>query len=602
MASKARYTAEVRYSAQTGALVGEVRRAAREQIAAIRGVEDAVKTQTTGWRGLGNELVRLQAGIQVARQAYTALRGVIVDTVGSALEERRGIVALDRALRAHGYTYAQLHDQIETVVASQQHLTRYGDTETRATLAAVAQATRGLALDYGTLERATLLIQDAQEATGRSSQELAEAVGRAIGGQGRGLATILPQYRDLLNHIGQLHDRGERVTRVMDLLTEAYGGQAQQIDDVDRGIAEATNTWGDFKEAIGDTVIEALRTSGALDEITGGIQDMIAWVTQHGDVVRGWLSDLGTLAQAAVTTMQAAVLLLDRLRVGHALPAELPLPNAGPSAADLNAFVNQFYPGTVATPNPTAPVGPAMVLSDEALGGGSGRGRGTQRRGRSPFGGFEAAEQALADLREQALGRFSDWLDARRELYQQALQATREFYDAEAEAANSQAAKLRQYREQELASQRDNTSTQRDQRAQGLAAFQSYAGSAASIYHTIAGNARAYAGVMAGIAAVEAIWRAVIGDFAGAAGATAAAIGYAAQARSGGFGSSRGGSGGTRIGIEPAAPTSLLGRPDNGGRTVNIQLVFQGPTLAADEHRLRRWVRDAVDEADRRGE
>lgn len=569
---KTRYNAEVRYSAQMGALVAEVRRAGAAQTQAIQGVTRAIETQTTGWRGLGNDLVRIRAAYSLVVGAIGGVARAGFQLAEAQARERTESTQLARALSLQGVELQGHQADIERLTESYNSLIREADSAVRVTMAQLAQRLQGMGLSYQQLATMSRRALDVMVVYGRDAASAAEVVASAATGNVRSLRSLLPEAARELRALGE---EGATTEAVMARLDEALRGANTAISEDEQRIIRAGNAWDNFKDRLG----------GFLLDVAGPTLD---WLSDTAGAV-GNLVDEMERGQNAPQQFQQSLEAF-RQRASGAAPA-VAIP---PSQAQIEDFFG---------PPVTAPAAAPPASST------SGGRRPRAPASASPFGGLEAAEQALADARDQGLERLRDWLAARQELYQTALQATRDFYDAEANVENSRMEKLTAYSDQRRALLETEVAAERSRRDAVLGTLGDIAANAANAVGSVIKGERPLAVWRAAMMAAEVGWQLLVehNPLGAAKAAGTFALYEVAKAIAGASGGGgRGGSAGARTGYSgtsnPTTAGALIGGPSNGGRTVNVSVTFQDSVVMADNDQMREHIVRAWNEAERRGE
>jgi hypothetical protein len=322
--ARAKQIVTIEYNAQTRQAIGEIRRLTGQSVTMQREMSGHLRSLATGWRGFGLAMQGVREALGLVTGAWRVLSGAIGGVAAESQAQAEGVRRLGQSLARHGLDLAQYRERIESVAASQQRWTAFGDDATRATLAALADATRGLALEYADLERGMLVLQDVQADTGQSADALAASVAKAAAGQTTALARMLPAYRSQLAAIGDLSDAGERYRATLGVLEEAYGGQARAIGSLELQQARLRNGLGDVREALGDLINGALQSSGVLGTMADATDSLAAQIADADSAVGGFVRDglgavlavAGAVVQALGRVAQGMTLLRDAARVG----------------------------------------------------------------------------------------------------------------------------------------------------------------------------------------------------------------------------------------------------------------------------------------------
>lgn len=283
-----------------------VRKAEEAYKATKKASEEAGEAGDKAAKNTTASVVSLEASLALATRAWGALRGA-ADAAFSLVEDsarqRTGIFRLERNLELRGLSGAI--GQIEEFAASQQRMTEFGDDVTREVVNQYLNMTEGISLSTDRLIADAALIQDIMATRGASVQQAGQAVAQVAAGQFRAVRTLVPGLREQFEALEDISDAQERGRAGMELLTRAFGGQAQAVDETTLGIARARNAWGDFREALGDSVSQALVTSGVLDDVVETLEGLSQWTADHRDDIAAFFRTMADAASDAFDIVKA---------------------------------------------------------------------------------------------------------------------------------------------------------------------------------------------------------------------------------------------------------------------------------------------------------
>lgn len=226
---------------------------------------------TRDLRGIISIMADLNGAISLVQRGLAGMTTIFREGVGAAIEQERVFLRLDRSLQGLGTSYAESQERLSAYFAEVQRTTRFGDDATAAVMSRVATAVSSLDVGVDQLEEMTSLVLDYSEATGRDATTAAEALSKAFGGNVEALAEMLPSQRDLIREIARLPDAAERSAAAVALMSQEFGGAAQNIDPLELAFTRITNGMGDLREALGDLV----RRSPAIQSVFSQIADTI---------------------------------------------------------------------------------------------------------------------------------------------------------------------------------------------------------------------------------------------------------------------------------------------------------------------------------------
>lgn len=423
MASRSRHEAQVRYSAETKQLVAEVRAAGRAQQQAIKGVEDAVRSQASGWRGLTAHLANV-------RQSYLLVRGVMSSVVGefmrlvdSSAQQQSAIRQQTRALSLHGIAWRDATAEIARFEDQLTSTTRFGDEQTREVMTRIAQATAGMSLSLADLQRSATLALDIMEATGKSAQETAQILAKTWSGNFESVRELLPE---VARELARLEEGSGNAAEALRRLEAAFGGAREQLSAQEQGLAEARNRWGDFKQVLGDVAGDALvSVTGGLTDVADALADATGAVRLNQTTWEQWFA-MWTPERRADLERAAGLRAYVAAQEGYN-----PL-TTGPGRdregnQRLAGFMFANSPGFVEFLNQTGPRGAWASEPNTPE-----NAQGPQRRGRSPLDAASRLGGGFGDVLDAALGAWSAAaLDKQRDDFQEFLDFKREAYDTE---------------------------------------------------------------------------------------------------------------------------------------------------------------------------
>lgn len=267
MASRAKRLVSIEYDAKT-----------KRAVASIGQLTDEVKKLTTGWRDLSARMALVNRAIGVARSTFQ-LVGRAARFAAEAIEafsaQETQLRQVGRAVESLGISWAATRDQVIAFGEAQQDVTRFGDTDTFQAMQRLASALGDMQVSYLELERATKLVLDIVEATGKSSNEAARLVARAMAGVTEGLNEVVPGARQTLEAIKGMGDASQRTAALMRLLEQSFGGAAEEISETDQRVAEARNIWGDFTEFVGGALVEVVIAADRFGEGLGRLDEAV---------------------------------------------------------------------------------------------------------------------------------------------------------------------------------------------------------------------------------------------------------------------------------------------------------------------------------------
>jgi hypothetical protein len=227
----------------------------------------------------------LGAGATLA--AYFGARQIARFVTGSIREANEAAAVWNRlagALDTVGVAFADVEDHVRDMASAMQRTTVVGDEEFAAVLTELV-TTSG---DYAGSLQNVQLVADLAAAKQIDLSTAAKLVGRVMVGE-----------EGTLKRYGIVVQEGADALEVM---RQKFAGMAQNEARTFAGqMKQLNNAWGDFKEALGEALIDASNGTSILDRVTRSVY----YLTENiGDLV----AVVGNLARALVLVAGATVL------------------------------------------------------------------------------------------------------------------------------------------------------------------------------------------------------------------------------------------------------------------------------------------------------
>lgn len=218
--------------------------------------EKATKKGEAGLESLKSEWVATTAKITAfAAAAYGAAR-VINSFVSEAAEAESIERRLQFALETTGYSWAAAKDHVDRYAQSIQETTRFSDEQARQALTDMMMYTQ----DFSRAQMGAKLAMDMSVRTGQDLGSTSRLIGMAMTGNVEMLGRYIPQLRNLEDILGKDASMAEKAAYAMKILQDKFGGTAQaDLDTYVGKLAQFKNSWGDFKEKIGNEVLPVLK-------------------------------------------------------------------------------------------------------------------------------------------------------------------------------------------------------------------------------------------------------------------------------------------------------------------------------------------------------
>jgi len=219
-----------------------------------------------------------------ATAALAALGAGLVVTAKAAAADQAAQAQLARQLRATtGATDEQIKAN-EEFVSSLSMAAAVADDELRPALASLVRGTGDLA----TAQDALKTVLDVSAATGKSVQEVADAVSKAYGGNTKAIKALSPELFSLIKD-------GASVDEVMQSLAKTFGGSASLAANSAEGQFKKFGiAMDELKESIG-TALLPIAT-----KFIGFLTDLANWASKNTFLIVGIGTAIGLIATAVV--------------------------------------------------------------------------------------------------------------------------------------------------------------------------------------------------------------------------------------------------------------------------------------------------------------
>jgi hypothetical protein len=221
-----------------------------------------------------------------ATAALAGLTAGLIMSSKAAAEDQAAQVQLARQLKATtGATDAQVKAN-EDFITSISRSAAVADDELRPALASLVRGTGDLASAQDALKT----VLDVSAATGKSVEEVADAVSRAYGGNMRAIRALSPELFKLIKD-------GADVDDVMQSLASTFGGAASTAANTAQGkFKNLTIQLGEAKEAIGTALLPVVEV------MVGAFTNFAIWAQKNAAVILGIATAIGAIAAAIVGT------------------------------------------------------------------------------------------------------------------------------------------------------------------------------------------------------------------------------------------------------------------------------------------------------------
>lgn len=205
------------------------------------------------------------------------------DSVRAARDQEAIWNRLGGTINNAGGNFEEMTPRIRNMARAMQDATTIGDDQFAATLQSLVNISQDV---EGSLENVAL-VADLSAAANIDLNASALLVGRAMVGQ----TALLSRYGIVVE---------EGADAVQSMRDQFRGMAANEALALDGQVKQLNNEWGDFKEAIGDAIIEAGDGASVMTTLTAVVKDATIWVennheafTTLGNVLAGTVRGLG---------------------------------------------------------------------------------------------------------------------------------------------------------------------------------------------------------------------------------------------------------------------------------------------------------------------
>jgi hypothetical protein len=226
--------------------------------------------------------------VKSAAQTFSrAMRGV-AGLMRDAAAQESGIRRMLSAFRDTGLEVAAASEELERFATQMQMTTTFGDDQTRKIATDFATMTRGLVSNVDQVVAATALIEDIATRTGKSADRVTRQLAAVYGGNLEGIKSLLPGQDALVDELIAMEDQGEATSRAIEELNATFRGSAFELSEAEQAYANARNSMGDFREALGDLGNAALVDSGIIPSMTQSFDDLAEAIRGSRDAQTEW--------------------------------------------------------------------------------------------------------------------------------------------------------------------------------------------------------------------------------------------------------------------------------------------------------------------------
>lgn len=203
------------------------------------------------------------------------------ESVRVAIEAESIWNRLEGQLAAVGVRYEDVREEIDRTARAMQDATTVGDED----FAAILTELIGISGDYSASLREVQTVADLAAAKQIDLRTSAQLVGRVMVGE-----------TGTLSRYGIIVEEG---ADAMEVLRARFRGMAEnEAQDLEGRLVQLNNEWGDFRQAVGDAMIEAGGGTSVIETLTGTVKGATIWVNENRLAIAGW-------GRVAISTVKA---------------------------------------------------------------------------------------------------------------------------------------------------------------------------------------------------------------------------------------------------------------------------------------------------------
>ncbi len=261
--------------------------AARNMVAAgFRGVVGAAKKLRAqvgkALSGVANIAKRVAASIGIIGAAAIAVTKKLVDAYQVQAQAE---AKLSATLKATGYAAGFTTNELKKYAAELQKTVGIGDEVTISMMGILASFKN---IRGDTFKQATQAIIDMAANLGKAGKGSADVesaviqVGKALNDPIKGMAALgrvgiqfTEQQKKQITALQESGDLQAAQAIILQELQHQFGGVAKAMYEADSGLKRLSNSWGDFKEALGKALVENIKIKGSLDGVSRTLEDLV---------------------------------------------------------------------------------------------------------------------------------------------------------------------------------------------------------------------------------------------------------------------------------------------------------------------------------------
>lgn len=257
------------------------------------------KTAGTLKKGVSNAFDSMKktgnVALGIATGGLLALGTAFSDVTALAKEQQDVEKQLDAVLASTGFAAGLTADELKSMASELQSVTNFGDE-------AIING-QNLLLTFTNIgkdvfPRATETILDMSQALDQDLKGSAIQLGKALNDPVAGISALsdvgvsfTDQQKEMVAAMMEAGDIAGAQGLILDEMARQFGGSARALADP---ATQLNNTWGDFKEIIGGSVLGIIDTLAinAMPLLTGAMETLSPIIGEVGDFIAGFFDNI----------------------------------------------------------------------------------------------------------------------------------------------------------------------------------------------------------------------------------------------------------------------------------------------------------------------
>ena len=238
--------------------------------AKIKANSDAMKRQRLNVGAYGKAVSRVSGILKgfgatlVAAFSFQAIKSFFKGSIEAFQQQEKAVAKVEQALKSTQNAAGKTLDELKGLASDLQGTTLFGDEEILNNATAQLLTFTNIAGDNFdrtqkvALDLATVLDGDLKSASIQLGKALNDPIAN-LSALSRSGIQFSAEQKELIKTLTESGKLAEAQSVILDELERQYGGQAEAAAQADGGLTQLSNAFGDFKEQVGKTLLEALK-------------------------------------------------------------------------------------------------------------------------------------------------------------------------------------------------------------------------------------------------------------------------------------------------------------------------------------------------------